>query len=409
MIKSTSTKFWDWVIAFVCFILILICILPVINIASRSISDPIALIRNEVLLLPVTYDKEFPFEFITDNNGNLVTVTAIVEYLPNQSGHIIKSTRLVREITNDAGETVQSTIGIGNIYSARIGVVEVKEDSGTPLTTLTVGDVTFEHTFDEETGRGIKIFENSNIWIIEKSIGSVGVQFSSYTEILKDSRYTWSLAWTAMLTVACALLSIFMTAICAYPLTYDHLKGRKFFNTMIILTMYFNAGTIPMYLLLKDLNLINSPFVLALPYCLSVFNMIIMRSYFYGIPMSLRESAELDGAGPIRTMIFIYLPLSMPVIATLSLFYAVGRWNGYSDAMMFMNSNETFFPIQYLLYNMIMGIMSPDVVAQGEENFGVGDSMKMAMIMFAMIPILIVYPFLQRYFIAGVTLGAVKE
>ena len=111
--------------------------------------------------------------------------------------------------------------------------------------------------------------------------------------------------------------------------------------------MYFNAGTIPMYLLLKDLDMLNRPVVLIVPYCLSVFNMIIMRSFFYNIPQSLRESAELDGAGPIRVLVSIYLPMSTPVIATLALFYAVGRWNGFSDSLMFMKKEYYPFSIGY--------------------------------------------------------------
>src|SRR5690606_5592804 len=131
-------------------------------------------------------------------------------------------------------------------------------------------------------------------------------------------------------------VAMIMTILCAYPLTYPQLKGRRFINAMILFTMYFNAGTIPTYLLLKDLRLLNHPLVLIIPSSLSVFNMIIMRSFFYGIPESLKESAEIDGAGPVRILTTIYLPLSKPVLATLSLFYAVGRWNGFSDALMFM-------------------------------------------------------------------------
>ena len=200
-----------------------------------------------------------------------------------------------------------------------------------------------------------------------------------------------------------------MTTICAYPLTYENLKGRKVFNTIIIMTMYFSAGTIPNYLLMKDLHLINSPLVLILPGCLSVFNMIIMRSFLYGIPESLRESAEIDGAGPIRILVSIYLPLCTSVMATLALFYAVGRWNGFSDALMYMNKPE-FFPIQLLLYNILNNVTSIEVATQ--EGFssgpGLSDTLKAATVMFATVPILIVYPWLQRYFIAGVTIGAVK-
>lgn len=199
-----------------------------------------------------------------------------------------------------------------------------------------------------------------------------------------------------------------MTTICAYPLIYDNLKGRRFINALIIFTMYFNAGTIPTYLLLKDLKLLNRPAVLVIPYCLSVFNMIIMRSFFFGIPDSLRESAEIDGAGPIRILITIYLPLSTSVIATLSLFYAVGRWNGFSDALMFMNKRE-YWPIQLLLYNILNNITSIEVATQeGFSKPGLSDSLKAATVMFATVPILLVYPWLQKYFITGVTLGSIK-
>lgn len=236
-----------------------------------------------------------------------------------------------------------------------------------------------------------------------------GLNLNAYRMVLSDSKYTWSLVWTAILTVIGTVVSLVMTTICAYPLTYEKLKGRRFFNTLIIFTMYFNAGTIPTYLLLKDLHMINKPIVLIVPYCLSVFNMIIMRSFFYGIPDSLRESAEIDGAGPIRILTSIYLPLSKPVIATLALFYAVGRWNGFSDALMFMNDRR-FFPIQLLLYNIIKSITSIEVATQeGFTTPGLTDTLQAATVMFATVPILLVYPWLQKYFITGATLGAIKD
>ena len=133
-----------------------------------------------------------------------------------------------------------------------------------------------------------------------------------------------------------------------------------------------------------------------------------MRSFFFGIPDSLRESAEIDGAGPIRILITIYLPLSTSVIATLSLFYAVGRWNGFSDALMFMNKRE-YWPIQLLLYNILNNITSIEVATQeGFSKPGLSDSLKAATVMFATVPILLVYPWLQKYFITGVTLGSIK-
>jgi putative aldouronate transport system permease protein len=237
----------------------------------------------------------------------------------------------------------------------------------------------------------------------------VGLNLEAYAHVLEDGKFTRALWWTAFLTVVGTLLSLVVTTMCAYPLTYDKLKGRKFINTAIIFTMFFNAGTIPMYLLLKSVAFLNKPVVLIVPYCLSVFNMILMRSFMADLPISMRESAEIDGAGPVRILWSIYLPLCKPVIATLALFYAVGRWNGFSDALMFMNVRE-YYPIQLLLYNLITAIQNIDVVSlEGGFSPGLTESLKAAAIMFATIPILLVYPWAQKYFIAGATLGAVKE
>ncbi|MCL2867185.1 MAG: carbohydrate ABC transporter permease, partial [Clostridia bacterium] len=159
---------------------------------------------------------------------------------------------------------------------------------------------------------------------------------------------------------------------------------------------------------IKDLKMLDTPWVLILPNCLSVFNMIIMRSFLFGIPDSLRESAELDGAGPIRILVSIYLPLCTSVLATLALFYAVGRWNGFSDALIYIR-NTRLYPIQLLLYNILQNFMSVDVGTQeGFFSPGLAETMKSAAVMVATIPILLIYPFLQKYFITGVTIGAVK-
>lgn len=290
MIKSKRSRAADYVIAFFCLLLMIICLLPMLNVLARSLSSSEALIRNQVMLWPK------------------------------------------------------------------------------------------------------------------------GWNLNAYRLVLSDNKYTWSLAWTAILTVISTIVSMVMTTLCAYPLTYQSLKGRKFFNTLILFTMYFSAGTIPHYLLYKDLGLLNNPLVLIIPNSLSVFNMIIMRSFFYSIPDSLKESAEIDGAGPIKVLTAIYLPLSKPVIATLSLFYAVGRWNGFSDALMYMN-NRTYHPIQLFLYNILNSVTSIEVATQ--EGFaslpGLSDTLQAATVMFATVPILLVYPWLQRYFIAGATLGAIKD
>ncbi|MDR2505730.1 MAG: carbohydrate ABC transporter permease [Oscillospiraceae bacterium] len=238
----------------------------------------------------------------------------------------------------------------------------------------------------------------------------VGFTLESYSRVLTSAKYTNSLAFTAWLTVLCVGVSLVMTTLCAFPLTFDNLPGKKFLNTIVLITMYFGAGTIPTYLLIKQLGLLENWLVLVLPSCLSVFNMILMRSFFYGIPASLRESAEIDGAGPMRVLLSIYIPLSLPVIATLALFYAVGRWNGYTDALYYIKSKTQYHPIQLLLYNLLNNSQSLEVATQeGFSTPGAAESIKSATVMFATVPILLVYPWLQKYFISGVTLGAVKE
>ena len=236
-----------------------------------------------------------------------------------------------------------------------------------------------------------------------------GLNFNAYSTVLKDPKYIRAFVWTVTLTVICTVLSLTMTTLCAFPLIFEKLRGRKAINIFITITMFFNAGTIPNYLLMQKLNLLSNPLVLILPGVLSVYNMIIMRSFFYGIPDSLRESAEIDGATFFEILYKIYVPLSKPVMATLALFYAVGRWNGYSDALMYMRE-EKYYPLQLLLYNIINNINSVEVATQeGFSAPGLSESLKAAIVMFSTIPILCIYPFLQKYFISGVTLGAVKE
>lgn len=236
-----------------------------------------------------------------------------------------------------------------------------------------------------------------------------GLNFEAYKTVLTDMKYVKAFFWTAFLTLICTLVSLTMTALCAFPLIFEKLKGRSAINIFITITMFFNAGTIPNYLLMQSLGLLNNPLVLIIPSCLSVYNMIIMRSFFYGIPDSLRESAEIDGASFFRILVSIYLPLSKPVFATLALFYAVGRWNGYSDALMYMKK-EIFYPLQLFLYNILNNINSVEVATQeGFSSPGLSESLKAAIVMFSTIPILCIYPWLQKYFIHGVTMGAVKE
>ena len=250
----------------------------------------------------------------------------------------------------------------------------------------------------------IEYLVRNEIYLLPK-----GFNLDAYATVLKDPKYIRAFFWTVFLTVVCTVFSLTMTVLCAYPLIFDKLKGRGVINIFITITMFFNAGTIPNYLLMQKLGLLDSPLVFIVPSCLSVYNMIIMRSFFYGIPDSLRESAEIDGATFFQILVKIYVPLSKPVMATLALFYAVGRWNGYSDALLYMKKTE-FYPLQLLLYNILNNINSVEVATQeGFSTPGLSASLKAAIVMFSTVPILCIYPWLQKYFIHGVTLGAVKE
>ena len=247
--------------------------------------------------------------------------------------------------------------------------------------------------------------------IVNQRVSFLPVDFTleSYSYVLADKKFVNSLFFTLILTLVATVVSLTMTILCAYPLAQRGLKGKKLINVLIVMTMYFSAGTIPNYILMQNLKLLDNVLVLILPNCLSVFNMIILKSFFLGIPESLKESARLDGAGHWTILLKIYLPLSKSILATLALFYAVGRWNGFSDALMYMR-NPKLYPLQLKLYQVINNLAAVDTHLEGLSSTAVtGESMKAATVMFATIPIVIIYPFVQRYFVAGVTTGAIKE
>jgi len=200
-----------------------------------------------------------------------------------------------------------------------------------------------------------------------------------------------------------------MTILVAYPLTKKHLVGGNAYMVFVIITMYFSGGIIPDYILIKSLHLLDKPWSLILPGLISPFNMIILKTFFSSIPESLEESAYLDGASYLTILVRIIIPLSLPAIATLSLFYAVSRWNTFQDALMYISS-EKYYPVQMKLYQIIFNSMTNEVAqAEGSSTTMVPEGIKAAAVIVATVPILIVYPWLQKYFVTGVTLGAVKE
>ncbi|QLG37457.1 MULTISPECIES: carbohydrate ABC transporter permease [Paenibacillus] len=233
--------------------------------------------------------------------------------------------------------------------------------------------------------------------------------WDAYIQVFSDQSMIYSLGYTTVLTIATTVLCMLFTLAAAYPLTKKKLKGRKLFMYVIIITMFFSGGIIPEYLLIRDLHLLNSVWALILPGLVSPFNLIILISFFRGIPESLEESAEIDGSSHIHTLFKIILPLSMPVLATLALFYAVGRWNGFQDSLMYINDPK-LYPLQLKLFQMVQNNMVSELTQMEGANRTplTPESLKAATVIFATVPILLVYPWLQKYFVSGAMLGAVK-
>lgn len=257
----------------------------------------------------------------------------------------------------------------------------------------------------------IAISFSSNNAIISQTVGllPVGFNLETYRTVFSDHAMIYSLIYTIGLTALSTVVCMVLTICAAFPLTRKRLKGRSFFLLVIIITMYFGGGIIPEYILVKNLNLLNNMWSLILPGAISVYNLIILKTFFSSLPESLEESATLDGCTEIGILLRIVLPLSIPVIATLSLFYAVGRWNGFMDALFYI-SEPKLFPIQLKLYQIVSNSMQLDIQQSegGMRSDITPEGLKAASVMFATVPILIVYPWLQKYFVKGVMIGAVK-
>ncbi|OCT15240.1 ABC transporter permease [Paenibacillus pectinilyticus] len=252
---------------------------------------------------------------------------------------------------------------------------------------------------------------SSNEAIISQKVAlwPVDLTLETYKTILSDVEMLYTLGYTIVLTIGYTLFCMFLTVCAAYPLTKKRLKGRNFLLTLLVFTMYFSGGLIPSYMLVKNLDLMNTMWSLILPGAMSVFNVIILKTFFASLPESLEESASIDGCNELGILIRIVLPLSLPSIATLSLFYAVDRWNGFQDALFYI-TDKNLYPMQLKLYQIITANQQLDA-QQGEGSVGayiVPESLKAASVMFATVPILVVYPKLQKYFVDGIMTGAIK-
>lgn len=256
----------------------------------------------------------------------------------------------------------------------------------------------------------ISVSLSSKTAILQGIVGIWPVELSTdaYSKVFSDVSFIKSFGYSIVLTAGHTFLAIVMTMLCAYPLSRSKLKGRNIIMGFIVFTMYFDPGIIPNYLNIKNLGLIDSVWALAIPGMLSAYNMIILRTFFQSIDNSLYEAAYLDGCSEFNTLLRIVLPLTTPAIATLSLFYAVGRWNGVSDVLFYISKPE-LFTVQLKLKQMMdsINILPLEGSAVSTQNL-TPDNVKAASIVISMLPMLIAYPFVQKYFTKGIMLGSVK-
>lgn len=237
----------------------------------------------------------------------------------------------------------------------------------------------------------------------------VGFQIDTLVNVVTSGAFSRAFLISAIVTSAGTLLSILVTAITAYPLSKRHLPGISFIMVLFVFTMLFNGGLIPNYLLIRELHLINSLWSLILPAMISVFNMLVIKSYYEGLPEALEESARIDGARSYTILFRIILPLSMPVLATIALFYAVGFWNDYFSPMLYI-SDPALKTLQLHLRDVVMENDTANAINKSADDLMnmSPESIRAATVVASTVPILLVYPFLQKYFIKGVLIGSVK-
>lgn len=233
-----------------------------------------------------------------------------------------------------------------------------------------------------------------------------GFTVKTYKAVTSDSIFWIDYRNTVVYTVVGTLISLFMTAIFAYALSVPRLKGKKFFTTFAVFTMFFNGGMIPNYLLVRNLGMRNTIWAVVVPGAISTFNLIVMRTFFEGLPHELEEAAAIDGMDTYGILTHIILPLSKPILATMTLFYAVGAWNSWFGPFLYLDRPEEL-PVSVYLRNIIAGAQ----VQTGADADSLGEvaaNIKAVTIVLTALPITCIYPFFQKYFVQGITLGSVK-
>lgn len=249
---------------------------------------------------------------------------------------------------------------------------------------------------------------DGEMWLYPK-----GFTLDAYTKVFQDGQLWNSYKNTVIYTVVGTCINIFLTTLIAYPLSRRDLPGRNLFMFIIVFTMFFQGGIIPSYLIVKNLGMLNSLWAMVIPNAIATYNVIIMRTFFQtSIPWELQEAALIDGCTNFKLFIRVILPLSKPIIAVMILFYAVGHWNAFFNALIYLQS-DNLYPLQLVLREILIQNQT-SYLSDALSAFGMAkqtllaESMKYAIIVIASLPIIAVYPFVQRHFIKGVMIGSLK-
>jgi putative aldouronate transport system permease protein len=248
---------------------------------------------------------------------------------------------------------------------------------------------------------------NGEVWLLPK-----GVTLDAYANVFKDERIWNSYKNTIIYTVVGTFINIVLTTLLAYPLSRKDLPERNFLMLIIVFTMFFSGGIIPTYLVVQNLGMIDSIWAMVIPGAIATYNVIVMRTFFQSsIPWELQEAALIDGCSNFRLFLRIILPLSKPIIAVMVLFYAVGHWNSFFSALIYLNRDQ-LYPLQIILREIL--IQNQSAIDIGLTDFEMvkqimlAESMKYAVIVIASLPVIVMYPFVQKYFVKGVMVGSIK-
>lgn len=243
----------------------------------------------------------------------------------------------------------------------------------------------------------------------------VGFNFTAYQFLFQKREFWNAFGVSIQRVILGTVLSLVVNILAAYPLSRPkkYFKGRKFYVIILVITMFFNGGIVPSYIIISKLGIMNTMLALILPTALNAWNIVLLISFFREVPSELLEAAEMDGASQYHILFRVVLPISLPALATVTLFTAVAHWNNWFDGYMYMNPEN--YPLQTYIYNMINEVnqlaQNPNLSPEQQELLASlpGKTLRSAQIFIAMLPIMLVYPFVQKYFIKGLTQGGVKE